>query len=145
MKILAKERILLNQIAQGCTSIEEGESWFFSQSENRRGPLLRELSAMALQAGFLLADVGPAASLVGLKKGATPCVLLGAGRQKIQVAKVLSLPQSEASSVFRLLIGLLSVADRRRRKQCEANCQHWWHRDLSDESVVAGLVSSMEI
>ena len=145
MKVLNKERIFLNQIAQRCTSFEDGESWFFNQPEDRRRPLLRELSAMALQAGFVPADVRPAASLVRLKKGATPCVLLSVGRPKIQMAKVLSLPQSESSSVFKLLIGLLSIADQRRRKQCKADCQHWWHRDLSDESVVADLLSTMEV
>jgi hypothetical protein len=53
------------------------------------------------------------------------------------VAKIIGLPEHEREKSFVLFLGLLAVADGRRRKTaCAAGCTHWWHRDLSDPDVV---------
>ncbi len=142
MESCAKERIFLNQAAQGLASLKEAEDWFLKRSKDNRKRILRELSIMALQAGFVPGDVESVVESFDLERTFTPCVLLSSGLPKIQVGKALMLPEVEAVKTFRLLLGLLSVADQRRRVRCGKDCRHWWHRDLSDESTVAQLLGS---
>ena len=142
MSSSAEERILLNQIARGIVPLSEGEEWFRRLPPDRGKSVLRELSAMALQASFVPGDIAAAVERFGLVSGWTPCVLLGTGRPKVQMAKVLALPRDESERVFKLLIGLFSVADQRRRERCGEDCRHWWHSDLSDEDNVKRLLDS---
>jgi len=131
------EVILLNQIAQGIRTIQEGKDWFLSLSVERRLEVLRHVSFLALQASAREEDVPLAIERSGLRRGYTPCVLLLNGRLKIQLAKVCALPPEEYEKAFILLITLLGIADSRRRTtKCVDGCDHWWHRDLSDEDVL---------
>jgi hypothetical protein len=135
--------ILINQAAQGLRSYAEVKTWFEEHSDLDQLSLLREIGHMALQAGTTSNDALRAAEQTGTKVGAPAVVLMSKDAPKVQMRKVLQLPKTEYARTFVLLIGLLSVADARRREtKCRGNCTHWWHRDLSDGVVVRELLAS---
>ena len=134
------EEILLNQLAQGILSDPVGQAWFDGQRKDDKRRLLAGLNAFIMQAHPKPEDVAVAISASRLKPTHTPCVQLSKPNLNVQLAKLLSLPDSELPRVFRLLIKLLAVADDRRRKEKPLDLlNHWWHRDLSDPDVVNDL------
>jgi hypothetical protein len=131
------EEILLNQLAQGVVNDSEGDAWFQAQNDEGKRRLLRGLNVLTLQASPREEDAIVAISEAQLKKTLTPCVLITRPNLKVQLAKLVGLPEPELSRVFRLLIKLLAIADNRRRRQKPLDTiNHWWHRDLGDPKVV---------
>ncbi|MEH2555134.1 hypothetical protein V1286_002663 [Bradyrhizobium algeriense] len=131
------EEILLNQLAQGIVSDSEGDAWFQAQNEDGKRRLLLGLNGFILQASPRQEDAAVAISEAGLKPTLTPSVLITKPDLKVQLAKLVRLPESELPRVFKLLIKLLAVADNRRRREKPLDLvNHWWHRDLRDPEVV---------
>jgi len=56
--------------------------------------------------------------------------------------EVCTLPEKELVIAFEVLLMALSIADNR-RKQMEScgGCNHWWHKDLSDETYIKTLLN----
>lgn len=141
----AEDRIQLNRWAAAPEHKSGASTWFEAKSREVWADILRETGMMAVQAGCKPSDVDAACLLFQLKASWTPCVLMGKGSPKSQLAKVLGLPDSEARRGFMLLLGLLAIADRRRRNtRCRGQCTHWWHRDLEDEGVRRSILESGE-
>jgi uncharacterized protein DUF5958 len=136
--------ILLNQLAQGALPIADGEEWFRQQDANARRDILRMLYYFVMQSDAVEVDVAEAIERSGLRATFTPCVLLAKGRLMHQVSKIVNLPASEQAKSFRLLVSLLGVSDRRRRVKCGEGCAHWWHRDLSNSSVLEEVEKELE-
>ena len=120
----------LNLIAQGLLPWSEGVSWFTGLSSSEKVAVLRDLVHIVTQAHPLAVEVDRAIDVAGLKRTFTPCVLVRkADRPEKAFHNVLSLPEAEWEKSFRLLLGLLAVADTRRRAtQCAAGCSHEWHQ-----------------
>ncbi|WP_437814646.1 DUF5958 family protein [Sorangium sp. So ce1078] len=119
---------LLNELAQGFVTNEEGRHWFSQLAEGEQRDVLGKLWFFAAQAGARESDVDVAIARAQLKPSFTPCVLLRNGPLKVQAAKVLGLPSAENEKSFRLLSAMFQVADERRRKEeCKDGCSHWWH------------------
>jgi hypothetical protein len=131
------EEILLNQLAQGIVSESEGNAWFQAKKEDGKRRLLLGLNALILQASPRQEDASVAIAEARLKHTLTPSVLIMKPDLKVQLAKLVRLPEAELTHVFKLLIKLLAVADNRRRREKPLDLvNHWWHRDLSDPEVV---------
>lgn len=123
----------LNQISQGLLPWADGVSWFNGLSSADKASTLRELASIANQAHPRADEVEPAIRLAGLKSSFTPCVLVLKAAHAPEKAfhKVLALPEDEWEKSFRLLLGLLAIADARRRDtQCAGGCSHEWHHIL---------------
>ncbi len=134
--------IQINQIAQGFKPAAELRAAFDLMSDGERRSVLRRINALSLQAGAMDADVPDAIKRSGVRPGRTSAALLSKGRIGLQLAKVATLPSSELDDALRLTITLLEIADaRRRQERCARGCRHWWHRDLSDELVLARVRS----
>lgn len=119
---------LMNQLAQGLVSEDEGRRWFSQLASGEQRDVLSKLWLFAAQAGARESDVDDAIARAKLKPSFTPCVVLRNGRLKIQAAKVIDLPLAEREKSFRLLLALFQVADERRRnEECRNGCTHWWH------------------
>jgi hypothetical protein len=135
-----EEEIIVNQLAQGILDWKSGVEWFQGLPVEGRQPVLREIGYIASQAGAKAEDVNEVLRQTGLRDTYTPCVIMRKGQFKAQLAKILVLPPEEQTKVFLLLVGLLSVADARRREtKCAENCNHWWHRNLADPQVVSEI------
>lgn len=123
--------VFLNRLAQGIAPEDEGRRWFGRLSADERLSALRSLWMFAAQAGAVEGDVDVAIIRSALKPTFTPSTLLKNGPLKVQVAKVLNLPESEQEKSFRLLLALFTVADERRRTTtCLGGCSHWWHATI---------------
>jgi hypothetical protein len=134
------EQILLNQLAQGLIDFLEGERWFSSLGEGEKRTALQELNFMIANANPRNEDVPTAIAKSGLKSTCTPCVLLTRGEVRIQLAKIVNLPEDELLKSFSLLVALLGVCDNRRGQVKPPDTEnHWWHRDLNDPDVVRAI------
>ena len=88
---------------------ETADDWFDSLEDSKKTAVLGELSTIAVQAGASTDDVDQAIKLAKLRRTFTPCVLLAKGRLRIQISKVLELPNSERLKSFRLLLALYGM------------------------------------
>ncbi len=127
-----------------------GEQWFSQLPNEAQVATLERLAYFALQAGAVGADVGAAVARSGLKTGYTPCQVLSAHTKdnqqataalRVALSKVIALPANERSKSFPLLIALFWVSDQRRRERNFDPVHHWWHRNLSDDRVVADILA----
>ncbi|MFO7936636.1 MAG: DUF5958 family protein [Kiritimatiellia bacterium] len=134
--------VFINQVAQGLEPMEEAVEWFNGLDRGDQRQTLRDVNYMALQAHPSTEVVNECIEMSGLKPSYTPCVLmLKSNNLAEQTAKIINLPENEFEKAFRLLLSLLSIADRNRRQtECANGCSHWWHRDLSDAGVVSEVI-----
>jgi hypothetical protein len=97
---------------------------------SQKASVLRDLAYITTEAHPLAVEVDHAIDVAGLKRTFTPCVLVSkASSPEKAFYKILSLPEAEWEKSFRLLVGLLSIADARRRTtQCAPGCSHEWHQ-----------------
>ena len=128
--------IELNRISQRYISEEDGLNWFESFAEASQREILRILIHAVLQAHVTPADVVSAIQETGLRPTCAPCALLMRGAVNIQLAKAVQLPKEELGRLFKLLIGMLRIADSRRRLTCGSECKHWWHMNLRDPEII---------
>jgi len=107
-----------------------------------------------MQAHAVGTDVEVAIQRSGLKATYTPCQMLiarsrenqlGTAGVKQSLNDISRLPDAELSRAFVLFLSLLTVADGRRRQKELDPERHWWHRDLSDEKVVAELLNENSV
>ncbi|OCQ91659.1 hypothetical protein BCD67_09125 [Oscillatoriales cyanobacterium USR001] len=131
------DEITINQIRQELISQEDTKNWFSSFPPQYQQEILQWLSYIVIQAGAREEDVALAIVKSKLRPTYTPCVLIGKGRLKEQLVKIVQLPTSEFMKAFLLLMSLFAIADARRyNKYCQDGCSHWWHRDLSDRQTL---------
>ncbi|WP_228456002.1 DUF5958 family protein [Streptomyces durbertensis] len=122
--------VLLNEFAQGLRPMSEGIAWFDGLRQEERSEVLLFLRHHCVQARVVAEDAPESIRRAGLRPTHTPAVLISRGRIDEQQGKVAGLaPLDERRKAFRLLIALLSIADRRRRDRfCSDGCGHWWHQ-----------------
>lgn len=144
-----KTEIFLNQLAQGIRPLKEGDIWFSTLMEDVQRDVLQTLVVFAIQAGAVGVDAESAIRASSLLSTYTPCVLLmkaaeldpkGGGELRQRLAQILNLPATERRKSFKLLVSLLGIADKRRRAKCGLPERHWWHRDLTDDTVVSEIL-----
>ena len=118
-----------DRIAQGFIPIAEAIGWFAGLSPNDQRDVLRVLVRMTSQATPMKSDVEHAIRQAGLKPTFTPCVMAMKTESPVRgFDKLGNLPPHEWVKTFRLLIGLFSIADQRRRETwCKGGCTHAWH------------------
>ena len=131
-----ENEILLNQIAQGVRSLEDGLKLLAEIPPVTRKELWSSLRMMVQQAHPALDDVEEAIKLSNLKPSFTPCVLMLKDQRPHQVQRITQLPENEAEKSFMLLIAVFAITDRRRRSSCPKDCCHGWHRDFGDPSIL---------
>jgi hypothetical protein len=139
----AKDIIFLNQVVQGIHDVDRAVEWFRGHEAEEQVHILQQVGYIAIEAGATAADALNAAEMVGVKSGTPACVMMSKQPSKTQLAKVLGLPEAERQRSFAFLLGLLIVADERRREtKCQGKCSHWWHRDLRNQEVVNDIIDS---
>lgn len=134
------DEVFLNQVVQGHASRETAAAWFGELLKERQRAVLAWLAIAIEEARGTNDDVQSGVEWAGLRPRHSAVVLLSRGPLRIQLAKVRALRSEEWGRAFLLLLGMLRVADARRRSLCGEDCRHWWHRDLSDPKVVRRVV-----
>jgi hypothetical protein len=78
--------------------------------------------------------------LSGLNPRRSASVLLAKGANTEILNKLAGLKKADGLDAFVLLLHLLKIADDRRRAAEEAgSCNHWWHRDLGEPTVLENI------
>jgi hypothetical protein len=123
------ERVV-NEVAQGCRTLDDGAAWFSGLSPVGRQAVLHEVGGYAVQAHITAADGSAGVAQSGVKPTANPSVMICMDPPRYGFA---NLPGDEHVKAFRVLVSVFSVADtRRRRTYCKDGCGHAWH-NLSAE------------
>lgn len=123
----------LNLIAQQRITFEDGLSWFEGFDRGEKLGILGSLNMCVLQAHPAINDLAPAIKLVGIKETYTPCAMIKNDAKGLSSIKGLDgldkLKDLDLGRAFLLLVGLLSIADHRKRTEsCKGECSHWWRR-----------------
>ncbi|GHC88431.1 DUF5958 family protein [Streptomyces flavofungini] len=119
----------LNELVQGLRPMPEGVEWFDGLDSAEQSEVLLFLRHHCVQARAVAEDAEESIRRAGLRPTHTPAVLISQGRIDQQLGKIAGLtPLDERRKAFRLLIAVLTVADKRRRERfCSGGCGHWWH------------------
>lgn len=134
-------QLVLNRVSQQVIALDESTCWFNSLGIDERRRVVQLCFYMAFQAGANVGDVSQAVAGSNVKPTATPAVVLSTNL-RYGMPKVVSLPETDLETSYRLVVSLYSIADQRRRERCSSDCKHWWHRDLSNEAYVDELRQS---
>jgi hypothetical protein len=126
--------VALNLLAR---SPDRGRAWFTRQPQDLQYWVLEQLVSMTSQAGAVPDDAGQLASL-GIP-GAER--IAGMLRQPFEGfterIREVAFGDGDPADRYSLVVAWMVLADDRRRAACGGSCQHWWHRDLSNLSVLA--------
>ncbi|MEU7035211.1 DUF5958 family protein [Streptomyces sp. NPDC046237] len=118
------ERVV-NEVAQGLRTLDDGAAWFSTLSTVVRQAVLREADGYAMQAHITAADGREGVARSGVKPTANPSVMICMDPPRYGFA---TLPADEHVKAFRVLVSVFSVADTRRRQTyCKGTCGHAWH------------------
>ncbi|MFJ2787301.1 DUF5958 family protein [Streptomyces sp. NPDC093249] len=118
------ERVV-NEMAQGHRTLDDGTSWFSGLSPAGRQEVLREVGGYAMQAHITAADGRVGVARSGVKPTANPSVMICLDPPRTGFA---DLPADEHVKAFRVLVAVFAVADARRREtSCKGTCGHAWH------------------
>ncbi|WP_327733031.1 DUF5958 family protein [Streptomyces nojiriensis] len=118
------ERVV-NEVAQGLCTLDDGAAWFSCLSPAGRQEVLREIAGYAMQAHITAADGRAGVARSGVKPTANPSVMICMDPPRSGFA---GLPADEHVKAFRVLVSVFAVADtRRRQKYCKGTCGHAWH------------------
>ncbi|MFB7533577.1 DUF5958 family protein [Streptomyces sp. NPDC056178] len=118
------ERVV-NEVAQGFRTLDDGTTWFAAFSPAGRQVVLQEVVGYAMQAHITTADGHAGVARSGVKPTANPSVMICMDSPRYRFA---ALPVDEHIEAFRVLVSVFSVADTRRRQTyCKGSCGHSWH------------------
>lgn len=137
--------ILLNQYAQGIVTRQEVEKWFLSLAENEKQSSVKEVWILATQALVTEGDIPKATEVAGLKSTHTPVVMILNGdvpfyKRGYRLSELKGIVLNQA---FWFVLECFALAERRRKeKEGTTECNHWWHKDLSDERVIKEILGN---
>lgn len=144
MRVLTiQELLLLNQYVQGIVSRDEINKWFFSFNENDKQSVVKNIWVLAIQAKVKENDIKNAMLAAGLKPAHTPVVMITNGKDALynRGYRLSTLKGIVLNQVFLLVLECFVVADNRRKeKEDPLHCNHWWHKDLSDEQIIKNIL-----
>jgi len=144
LKILTiQELLLLNQYVQGVVSKSEVTKWFLALKETEKQSVVKNIWALAIQAQVIESDIQDAIGAAGLKPTQTPVVMISKGNVSLHNRgyKLSILKDTVLNQAFFLVLECFAIAERRRKeKEDPLNCNHWWHKDLSDERIIKEIL-----
>lgn len=145
-KILTLPRlILLNQYVQGVAKREEITQLYSSFDESDKQCSVKEIWMLATQAQVTEEDVVSAVSKAKLKPTHTPVQMLQTSKMPFHRRgyELANLKGTVLNQAFSLVLECFALAERRRKEQEKSEpCNHWWHRDLSNENIVKEILNS---
>lgn len=144
MKILTiQELLLLNQYVQGIVTRDELKSWFLSLNVIDKQAVVKNTWILAIQAQVRESDIPDATAAAGLKPTHTPVVIASNGNISLHNRgyKLSTLKGTVLNQAFLFVLECFVLAEHRRKeKKGPLECNHWWHKDLSDERIVQDIL-----
>ncbi len=146
MKILTiQELVLLNQYVQGVVLKKEIYNWFSSLVERDKQSVVKSIWVLATQAQVIESDIPIATLAADLKPTHTPVVMISKGDVSLynRGYRLSELKGTILNQAFLLVLECFALAERRRKeKEGTSECNHWWHKDLSDERVIKEILQN---
>ena len=135
------EEIILNQFSQGLFTLEEMNHWFAMYDLLDKRDIVQHLLNMVIQAHPTYDDIEGSAILLKKVTSASAVKLLNRKKPFSKFGyEICDLPEKELLIGFDILLLTLVKADTRRKEQEDPKeCNHWWHKDLSDENYLRKL------
>lgn len=136
-----EEEIFINQFTQKLHSLETMEKWFVQKDEPYKREIILNLLNMVIQSHPTYEEMSTAIAYLKKNTSTAAVKLLNTRRPFAKYGYELAdLPERELLNSFDILLVTLSIADNRRKtEECCGGCNHWWHKDLSDQSVLLQL------
>ena len=141
------EEIFINQFVQHIYSLNVMEDWFLRRDYADKKEVILNLLNMVIQAHPTDGEITLAARKLGKETSPSAVKLLNKRKPYVTYGyEIADLPEKELGNGFLLLLTILSIADNRRRTtEFKDGCNHWWHKDLSDEVIVQEIRQSFKL
>ena len=138
------EEIFLNQFSQGLVSLEKMNSWFEKYDIINRKDIIHNLLNMMIQSHPTYEEIESAAKSIKKVTSSAATKLLNRNKPFNKFGyELCDLPEKELLNCFDIMLLTFSISDNRRKSQEDPNnCNHWWHKDLSDERYLEQLRKS---
>ena len=134
------EEIFLNQFSQGLHSLDKMNQWFEVYDLSDKRDIMENLMNMVIQAHPYYDDIKEAAWNIKKETSTSAVMLLNRNKPFNKFGYLIcNLPEKELTNGFDILLLTLSKADGRRKMAENGACNHWWHKDLSDELYLDSL------
>lgn len=137
----------LNRYAQGYESKATALAVFQALPTDDQRRVLQTLTMLVEQSHPGPSDIDAALDGWPIRPRCTPAEMLRANFHHKPWKQFASLPTTEYSNALAVMLGLLGVADNRRRQSADLcmkrSCHHWWHHDLSDRAEALRKRSSI--
>ena len=125
---MEEQGIIINKIAQGKLSIENGIEWFDSLSDVEKKSAFFTTKFYTIQSLPNENIIKTAIPKIPLKPTITPIVILKTNPFNIAINKISKLPENEYRKAFITLITIFKESDTYRRNTwCKDGCYHQWH------------------
>ena len=136
------EEIFINQYVQHIHGLEKMDRWFNSKDIHDKKRIVHNLLNMMIQAHPTYEEITNASIQLNLERSPATIKLMNQNKPYSKFGyELIHLPEADLVNCFNLLLETLSIADKRRfKKHCINGCNHWWHQDLSDQSVLKKLL-----
>lgn len=126
--MLSQEDIMINKIAQGRITFQDGLKWFDELDMRRQRQLNSRLRNYLEQSHADQELIDNAIDLVPLEPTQTCIVLFKTQPFRTATFKIGTLPDNKIRESFVTLMILFKHADTRRRNTlCKDGCEHEWH------------------
>jgi len=136
-----EEEIIINQHSQGLHTLDEMACWFETYDLPDKRNLISKLFFMTVQSHPTYDEIKQSAE--SIKKITSPSAVKLLNRNKPFEkfgSEICGLPEKELLIGFKILLLTLAKADSRRKdNELPEFCNHWWHKDLSDEEYLQAL------
>lgn len=135
------EEIYINQFTQGLHNLQEMNSWFKSFDLQNKRDILENVLYMVLQSHPTYEELEASAQLLKKTKSTSAIMLMNKNKPFHKFGyQICDLPEPELLNGFDILIITLTKSDNRRKiEESDGECQHWWHKDLSDERYLESI------
>lgn len=129
------EEIFLNQFTQKIHTLEEMKLWFEEYDVKNRREIIGNLLNLVIQSHPTIEEMESAAKELNKLKTTSAVILLNKNKPFSKYGyKICELPEKELLNGFAILLVTLLKADSRRREtENPSECNHWWHKDLSNQ------------
>lgn len=140
-KFSIEEEIFINQFLQDLFSLEKMNEWFEKNDESEKRNILHNLYYMFIQSHPTYEEIEDVVQLLNKSRSPTAIKLLNRRKPFAKFGyEVCALHKNEQKVTFNILLLTLKKADMRRKiQECSNGCNHWWHKDLSDEKYLQNL------
>lgn len=136
------EEIFINQFVQGIHNLENMNDWFQSYDLSNKRAIMLNLFNMVLQSHPTYDDIEHSALQLHKIKSSSAIMLLDENKPFNKFGyRICDLPENELLNGFGILLLTLSKADNRRKKtENSSECNHWWHKDLSNQRYLQEII-----